>query len=144
MAAKKEDITETTIDNKATYTQIDYLGKLITASLLKPSPPGNLPKYKEAYLKGVDYLLSSQYENGGFPQYYPLKKGYYTHITFNDDAMIGVLSLLRDIANGNDDHKFVDEALAQTLRGSRYKITRPDPEIAGRDRRQEDRLGSTV
>jgi PelA/Pel-15E family pectate lyase len=83
----------------------------MTASLLKPSPPGNLPKYKEAYLKGVEYLLSSQYENGGFPQYYPLKKGYYTHITFNDDAMVGVLSLLRDIANGSDDHKFVDEAL---------------------------------
>ena len=111
LAAKKEDITETTIDNKATYTQIVYLGKLITASLLKPSPPGNLPKYKEAYLKGVEYLLSSQYENGGFPQYYPLKKGYYTHITFNDDAMTGVLNLLRDIANGNEDHKFVDEAL---------------------------------
>ena len=113
LAASRGDITETTIDNKATYSQIAYLGKLITASMLKPSPPGNLPKYKEAYLKGVDYLLSSQYENGGFPQYFPLKKGYYTHITFNDDAMIGVLNLLRDIANGSEDHRFVDEALGK-------------------------------
>lgn len=111
LTASKDEISETTIDNKATYTQIAYLGKLITASMLKPSPPANLPKYKEAYLKGVDYLLSSQYENGGFPQYFPLKRGYYTHITFNDDAMIGVLGLLRDIANGGEDHRFVDEGL---------------------------------
>ncbi|HMT06541.1 MAG TPA: pectate lyase [Pyrinomonadaceae bacterium] len=109
LAASRDDIRETTIDNKATYTQIDYLGKLITASMLKASPPGNLPKYKDAYLKGVDYLLSSQYENGGFPQFFPLKKGYYTHITYNDDAMIGVLELLRDISEKADDHKFIDE-----------------------------------
>ena len=31
-------------------------------------------------------------------------------ITFNDDAMIGVLTVLRDIGNAKDDYKFVDEA----------------------------------
>lgn len=109
LAAKKADISETTIDNRTTYTQVAYLGRVITASLLKSSPPANLPKYRDAFNKGVDYLLAYQYENGGFPQYLPLKKGYYTHITFNDDAMIGVLRLLRDIANRTDDYKFVDE-----------------------------------
>lgn len=108
LAAKKSDISETTIDNRTSYTQAAYLAKVITASLLKPTPPNNFAKYKEAFNKGVDYLLSSQYENGGFPQFFPLKKGYYTHITFNDDAMIGVLDVLRDIANGADDYKFVD------------------------------------
>jgi PelA/Pel-15E family pectate lyase len=83
---------------------------VITASLLKQSPPANLPKYKEAFNKGLDYLLASQYENGGFPQFYPLKKGYYTHITFNDDAMIGVLKVLREIAKKKEDYLFVDEA----------------------------------
>ena len=29
----KSDISETTIDNRTTYTQIAYLGKIITASL---------------------------------------------------------------------------------------------------------------
>jgi len=107
--AKRSDIKETTIDNRTTYPQIAYLGRIITASLLKPSPPNNFPKYKEAFNKGLDYLLASQYENGGFPQFYPLKKGYYTHITFNDDAMIGVLKLLREIAKKDEDYKFVDE-----------------------------------
>lgn len=110
LAAKHADISETTIDNRTSYTQVAYLGKLITASLLKTSPPTNFPKYKDAFNKGLDYLLSSQYENGGFPQFFPLKKGYYTHITFNDDAMIGVLTVLRDIGNAKDDYKFVDEA----------------------------------
>lgn len=109
LQAKRSDTSETTIDNRTSYTQVAYLGKVITASMLKSSPPTNFPKYKDAFNKGLDYLLSSQYENGGFPQFYPLKKGYYTHITFNDDAMIGVLAVLRDIANAKDDYKFVDD-----------------------------------
>jgi len=110
IAARRSDTSETTIDNRTTYTQAAYLGRVITASLLKSSPPANLSKYKDAFNKAVDYLLSSQYENGGFPQFFPLKKGYYTHITLNDDAMIGVLELLRDIAQKEDDYLFVDEA----------------------------------
>lgn len=110
LAAKRDDTSETTIDNRTSYTQVRYLAIVITASLLKTSPPSNLPKYKDAFERGVDYLLSSQYENGGFPQFFPLKKGYYTHITFNDDAMIGVLEVLRNIARKANDYKFVDEA----------------------------------
>lgn len=109
LVAKHSDVTETTIDNRTTYPQVAYLGKIISASLLKSQPPNNFPKYKEAFNRGLDYLLASQYENGGFPQFYPLKKGYYTHITFNDDAMIGVLKLLREIAKKDEDYRFVDE-----------------------------------
>lgn len=103
------DISETTIDNAATYTQIRFLAKMITESLKKTTPPNNFPKYKESFNKGLDYLFSAQYENGGFPQFFPLKKGYSAHITFNDDAMIGVLKLLRDISKKKEDFGFVDE-----------------------------------
>ena len=109
LAADKTNVSETTIDNRTTYPQVAYLGRIITASLLKASPPTNFQNYKEAFNKGLDYLLSSQYANGGFPQFYPLKKGYYTHITFNDDAMIGTLQVLRDIARKTEDFRFVDE-----------------------------------
>ena len=105
----KVNASETTIDNRATYTQIRFLGKMITESLKKKTPPTNFPNYKEAFNKGLDYLFSAQYENGGFPQFFPLKKGYYTHITFNDDAMIGVLRLFRDVAKKKEDFLFVDE-----------------------------------
>ncbi|NOT48556.1 MAG: pectate lyase, partial [Acidobacteria bacterium] len=109
LIAKRWELAETTIDNRTTYPQVAYLGKIITASLLKSQPPNNFRKYNEAFNKGLDYLLDSQYKNGGFPQFFPLKKGYYEHITFNDDAMIGVLSVLRDIAGKGADYKFVDE-----------------------------------
>lgn len=91
---------ETTIDNGATITQMRYLPLVYKAT-------GN-EKYKAALLKGLDYLLEAQYENGGWPQFYPIKKGYYEHITFNDDAMMGVMRLLRDIAQGKPEYSFVD------------------------------------
>jgi PelA/Pel-15E family pectate lyase len=105
----KADASETTIDNRATYTQLAYLAKVNTASLAKTTPPTNFPKHREAFNKGLDYLFAAQYENGGYPQFYPLKKGYYTHITFNDDAMIGVMRLLRDVERKKEDYLFVDE-----------------------------------
>ncbi len=109
LAKSKSDVSETTIDNRTSYTQIAFLAKVITGSLQKKTPPTNFPKHKEAFFKGLDYLLASQYESGGFPQFFPLKKGYYTHITFNDDAMIGVLKVLREIAKKKEDYLFVDE-----------------------------------
>lgn len=105
----KSDISETTIDNKATYTQIAFLAKTITGSLAKKTPPTNFPKHKEAFFKGLDFLFSMQYENGGFPQFFPLQKNYSRHITFNDDAMIGVLKVLREVAKKKEDYLFVDE-----------------------------------
>ena len=94
--------TDSTIDNGATYTQLAYLARVYTAKKLE--------RHRDAFLKGVDYLLKAQYENGGWPQYYPNLTGYYKHITFNDGAMIGVMKLLRDIAQKKSNYLFVDEA----------------------------------
>ena len=53
------------------------------------------PTYKPALDKALDFILKSQYSNGGWPQRYPLVKGYekpgfpdYTPFyTFNDDVI---------------------------------------------------------
>lgn len=45
----------------------------------------------------MDYLQKTQYDNGGWPQCYPRPRGYSRYITFNDDAMIGAMRLLRDV-----------------------------------------------
>jgi PelA/Pel-15E family pectate lyase len=90
----------TTIDNGATTTQLAYLAKVITAK--------NIEAHKTAFNKGLDFLLAMQYVNGGFPQYFPLRKDYSRHITFNDNAMISVLRLLRDVAKKKEDFLFVD------------------------------------
>lgn len=93
--------TDTTIDNGATTTQLAYLAKVITAK--------NIDTHKDGFFKGLDFLLAMQYENGGFPQFFPLKNDYSRYVTFNDNAMINVLKLLHDIAKKKEDYLFVDE-----------------------------------
>ena len=99
---KQKGDNEATIDNSATFTQLEYLARVYTAQKQE--------RYRAAFIKGLDYLLAAQYENGGWPQYYPLRKGYYTHITYNDNAMVGVLELLREVARRKPSYTFVDEA----------------------------------
>jgi PelA/Pel-15E family pectate lyase len=97
---KARDKDEATIDNGATTTQIRFLARVHSA---KPEP-----RYQAAAEKGIDYLLAAQYPNGGFPQYYPPRKGYYTHITFNDGAMVNALEVLRDVAEGRAPFAWTD------------------------------------
>ena len=90
------------LDNGATHTQVRYLGRVYRATSDR--------HFRDACLKGVDFILAAQYANGGWPQAYPNPRGYSAHITFNDGAMIGALSLVRDIAEGKGDFAFVDPA----------------------------------
>lgn len=97
-AKKRED---STIDNGATYTQLSFLARVYTAQRQE--------RHRESFLNGLDYLLKAQYPNGGWPQFYPDLSGYYKHITFNDNAMINVMKLLRDVAAAKPAYAFVDE-----------------------------------
>jgi PelA/Pel-15E family pectate lyase len=92
---------DSTIDNGATYTQLVFLARVYTQQ--------SQARHRDSFLKGLDYLFQAQYGNGGWPQFYPDRSGYYRHITFNDGAMIGVLKVLRDVANNKSDYAFVDE-----------------------------------
>ncbi|MEP6676580.1 MAG: pectate lyase [Ferruginibacter sp.] len=97
----------TTFDNRTTYTQIATLAKIyyVTKEV----------KYKDAAIKGLQFILTAQYANGGWPQYFPLEKGYSRYITFNDDAYSGIMWLLKDIADGKVQYDFIDAALKQKL-----------------------------
>jgi pectinesterase len=94
LAQSKRDPKGCTIDNGATIQEMDFLSRLY-----KVQPD---ERFKIAYLKGILYLISSQYKNGGWPQFYPLKEGYYSHITYNDDAMVNVLNLFQDILQSSE------------------------------------------
>jgi len=98
---KDKDKGNSTIDNGATHTQIRYLAKVYSGTRLE--------RFRQGFRKGMDYLLEAQYDNGGWPQFYPNRRGYSRYITFNDNAMIGVMSVLRDIAEKKGDYTFVDE-----------------------------------
>jgi PelA/Pel-15E family pectate lyase len=90
-----------TFDNDATITQMRFLAKVVTASHTRKSP------YRTAFLRGLDYSLNAQYPNGGWPQVWPLEGGYHDTITLNDDAMLHVLDLMHDVAQGSPDFAWV-------------------------------------
>jgi PelA/Pel-15E family pectate lyase len=88
------------LDNDATTVPMQYLALAAQAT-------GD-ERYRQSFLRGVDYLLAAQYPNGGWPQFFPLREGYYSHITYNDGAMIRAMTVLRDVAAGQPPYDFVD------------------------------------
>lgn len=103
LARAAKGSVEATIDNGGTTTPLNLLARVVSAR--GDAAPAEL---RGAFFRGFDYLLDSQYESGGWPQFFPLKKGYYTHITYNDNAMVNVLELLRDASRGDARFAFVD------------------------------------
>ena len=90
---KREDL-HATFDNGATTNELRFLARAFCAT--------NEPRYQQAFLKGLSHILEAQYPNGGWPQFYPLSKRYYRHITFNDNVMVRILELLRDVSESSD------------------------------------------
>ena len=91
------------IDNGATHTEI----RLLADAYEETSDN----RFRDAAIKGITYLLTAQYDNGGWPQRFPKPEGYAKHITFNDNAMIGVMSLMRDILGDRKRFSFVQKEL---------------------------------
>jgi PelA/Pel-15E family pectate lyase len=100
---KSKNILNTTFDNWTTHSHVDYLAKAYT--LLKNE------RYKQACLKGIEYILSAQYSTGGWPQYFPDTSGYRKYITFNDGVIAGIMTVLKKIMDNDPSYNFIDEAL---------------------------------
>ena len=102
---------EGTIDNQATTTPLRFLATVASApDAAQASADHVRAEPRAAFERGLDYLFAAQYPNGGWPQYFPLRADYSAHITYNDDAMLHVLVLLREVAAGAEPFAFVDPA----------------------------------
>jgi PelA/Pel-15E family pectate lyase len=115
---KQKGLSDTTLDNGGTHTQIWFLAKVQQAN---PQP-----RFREAILRGLDWLFAAQYPNGGWPQCWPdfvhtnqrdvpgLKvsrrnpEGLTRFITFNDEVMIGALRVLDAVARAKPLFALVD------------------------------------
>lgn len=95
---------DATIDNNATTREIAYLAKAYQST--------NNPAYRQGAEAGIRYLLKMQYANGGFPQYYPDFSNYRHQITYNDNAMVRALEVLRDVAKQKAPYVGLDASLA--------------------------------
>ena len=98
----------TTFDNGSTHSQLTYLAEVY--KLL------NEEKYKKAFLKGMNFVLAAQYENGGWPQTYPDSNSYHKYITFNDGAMQGIMDLLYMIVSKNENYRFLDDSFLERVK----------------------------
>jgi PelA/Pel-15E family pectate lyase len=104
---KAKDETNTTFDNGATHSHVDYLAKVYSITKVE--------KYKDACFKGIEFILNAQYSNRGFPQFYPDTSGYRKHITFNNNAMIGVMEVLYRIVTNKEELSFIDEQMRKRI-----------------------------
>lgn len=94
-----------TIDNGSTTSQMLFLAAAHAA----------LPddRYRDGFVRGLEYLLAAQFPNGCFPQVYPLQGGYHDAATFNDDAIVNVLKIFRDVGRGR--YEFVPAEVRQRV-----------------------------
>ncbi len=105
-----------TFDNDATTTELRFLAKVAAAADEKTGA-----RWRAAFRRGLQYIYTAQYPNGGWPQVFPLDGGYHDEITFNDNAMINVVELLRDAALGEPDFAWLtaDERKRATVADAR-------------------------
>ena len=107
---KKFPKRKSTIDNSATYPQIRELAAAYTKT--------NNPNYRDAARRGLEFILREQRPSGGW------RGSDVDAITFNDDAMIGVMRLLKEITQEQSNFRWVkpaerercQQALARALR----------------------------
>ena len=74
---------DSTIDNKATTMEMVFLARLYQQT--------KEDRYAQAFRRAMEFLLSGQYDNGGWPQFWPKNRQYQVHITYNDNAIVNVL-----------------------------------------------------
>lgn len=90
-----------TLDNRNTYSQIEYLAQVYTLT--------KVTKYKNAVLDGLEYLLKTQKKNGGW-------RGWDVDaITFNDEVTTGVLRLFLHINEGDLNFSWLDDTMRKRI-----------------------------
>ena len=87
---------DSTLDNSNTWSQIGYLAQVYRQTRLK--------RYADSALKAIDYVLKGQRPSGGW------RGADVEAITFNDDAMAGVLRTLKSVIDDTQLYDFVDPA----------------------------------
>lgn len=106
--ARYKEIGSSIFDNNGTTTEMRFLARMQAAQPNK--------RYKKAFDRAFRLIEEAQYDNGGWPMFYPLTKrcleaygihdpvsgrNYITNINFNDDAIVNIMTILKEIYEGH-------------------------------------------
>lgn len=113
-----------TFDDGATQEPTAFLLRLYMETLL--------PEYLEPLEKALNFILISQYPNGGWPQRYPLRyeavheglPDYTSYYTLNDNSMTNTMDVLLDAYVQLGDEKYLEAV----RRGGDFFIIAQGPE----------------
>lgn len=113
-----------TFDNGATHGQIKFLSRILRAAKEDPSAfkgyEEELETIEAGFWKSMDYMLESQNETGGWPQYYPYGVGYFKLNTFNDNAMTSVMQMVYALTH---EEGLLDSSLCEDFAWVREALT---------------------
>lgn len=99
-----------TFDNGATTLEMTFLADVYRDT--------HDARYRDAVRAAMEFILEAQYPSGGWPQGYPLRGSYHDHVTFNDDAMVRILTVLYHASHELPpfDTDVFDDALRASMR----------------------------
>jgi len=101
----QREALDTSFDNRNTYSQIAYLAGVYWQTKEE--------RFRRGCERGLEFLLSAQYPNGGWPHSFPRATEYYPHVTVADDVMTGILSTLRPISTAQEPYAWLSSDLRQ-------------------------------
>ncbi len=100
--ALKERYRMSTLDNRNSFTQIEYLADAYNLTHDK--------RYRESAVKGLEYLLATQKQNGGW-------RGWDVDaITFNDEVTTGSLELFQKIVQGDKSFSWLSATMKKRIK----------------------------
>lgn len=99
-----------TFDDKITQGAIEFL---IDADAVLDEP-----WLTDGIRLGLEFMIKSQFDNGAWPQWYPLRGGYHDYYTFNDHAINDCIDLMLKAHKtyGNEEY------LRSAVKGGRFII----------------------
>ena len=100
---KYQEENRGTIENSATLSEIHFLSNMFQATALR--------RYRKAAEQGIQFLLDTQYPNGGWPICFPSKTDRDGQISFAGENMVNVLALLHDISQKKEPYSYLSDDL---------------------------------
>ncbi|PWK18127.1 PelA/Pel-15E family pectate lyase [Arcicella aurantiaca] len=104
----EKPLLDATIDDQATTREIKGLASAYQKT--------QNPVYLKAVENGINYLITAQNSAGGWGQFYPDSSGYHKHITYNDNAMIDVMWIMKYASECTHDFEKIDKKIAQNAK----------------------------